>query len=390
MLINSSEVMVMSTTKTHGPRYQQITDQFRDQVKRGEMKPGDRLPSFGEMRSQFGASQATMDRVFSLLEQDGLISREPGRGTFVTEPSRHKKSDLIGFVGTDFTVRQRYAYCAHIVEGIEEIVQQEGKRILLLNSDSPVGWDQVEGVLMNASDSAALEAIPEGLPCVAYLEDRVCGISVVADEFGGARQATQHLLALGHRRIAYLLQISVPWLRRRAAGYRDAFEEIGLEPKPGWVWDPKTQLTAGGYREWGYENVKAWLQRDWQKQGFTALMAQNDLAAAGAIEALREAGLQVPRDVSVVGYDGTEVCDYFSPRITTIDVPLREIGAVSMKLLMRRINGEAQRSETVMLPTRLKEGESTAPPASSQPAILLRNDGLVSGHRAAPEMTVPA
>jgi DNA-binding LacI/PurR family transcriptional regulator len=350
----------MPTTATKKPRYQEITNRFRERVQSGALRPGARLPSFAEMKEQYGASQATMDRVFALLEQDGLIVREQGRGTFVADPSRRPKSGLIGFVGNDYEVRQRVVYSAHILEGIEEVIAREEKRLLLLRSDSPVGWDQVEGVLLH-DPTVKVESLPKGLPCVAIMH-AVAGVpSVTADDYDGGHLAALHLLQLGHRRIAYLLQVrDVSWLRRRAAGFRDALEEAGIAVPPEWIHDPLKPFRPGGYSQWGLDNMRDWLKDDWERHKFTALLAQNDVAAIGAIEALREAGLRVPQDVSVMGYDGTEVCDHSSPRLTAIEVPLHGISVRATEMLFQQINGEKSEQESVVLPVRLKAGGTTA------------------------------
>jgi DNA-binding LacI/PurR family transcriptional regulator len=349
------------STVTKEPRYQEITNRFRERVRSGALSPGARLPSFAEMKEQYGASQATMDRVFALLEQDGLIVREQGRGTFVADPSRRPKSGLIGFVGNDYAVRQRIVYSAHILEGIEEVIAREEKRLLLLRNDSPVGWDQVEGVLLH-DPRGKIESLSTGLPCVAVVE-AVAGIaSVVADDYDGGRQAARHLLQLGHRSIAYLLQKEeVPWLRRRAAGFRDALEEAGITVPVAWIRDPQTLYPSGGYPQWGFDSVQNWLEDDWKQHKFTALIAQNDLAAIGAIEALRQAGLRVPQDVSVMGYDGTEVCEHCSPHLTAIEVPLHDISVKATEMLFLQISGEKSGQESVVLPIRIKEGGTTAP-----------------------------
>jgi DNA-binding LacI/PurR family transcriptional regulator len=353
----------MPTLTEKKPRYQEITNQFRQRLHNGELNPGDQLPSFAEMKQQYGASQATMDRVFALLEQEGLVTREQGRGTFVADPAARVKSGLIGFIGNDYITRRHFVYHSHVVEGIDEVTAREEKRILLLRRDSPVGWDQVEGVIVH-DRGFQVEKMPVRLPCVA-IEETVAGIpSVVADDYDGARQAARHLLQLGHRRIGYLLQFrDEPWLKRRAAGFRDELEESGIEPERDWVWDPQIKFPPqGGYRQWGYEHMQRWLNKDWKKHKFTAVIAQNDMAAIGVIEALREAGLRVPRDVSVMGYDGTEVCDHFSPRISAVEVPLYDIGKTAAEILLQHISGEKSGRESVMLPVRLKPGDTTAPP----------------------------
>ncbi len=117
----------------------------------------------------------------------------------------------------------------------------------------------------------------------------------------------------------------------------------------------------------GRASMRKWLQDGWRDLGCTALLAQNDEAAIGAIEELQEAGFDVPGDVSVVGFDGTEAAEYFRPRLTTIKVPLEEIGAAAAEYLLRQIRegDETEEHTGVTLPAQLKIGDSTAPPRSN-------------------------
>src|SRR5690242_4978310 len=115
------------------PYYQKIADEFRSQIEQGTMTPGSRLPSFAEMRARRGASQATTEKVYSMLEQDGLIVRERGRGTFVSYQNNRNLTGLIGFLGREFYFRNQFRHSAHLVEGVEEVLHREGWRVVLLN-----------------------------------------------------------------------------------------------------------------------------------------------------------------------------------------------------------------------------------------------------------------
>jgi LacI family transcriptional regulator len=346
------------------PYYRQILDELRSQIEQGTIAPGARLPSFTEMRVQRGASQATMERVYNELEQDGLIVRERGRGTFVSYQAERSRTGFIGFLGREFSYRGQFRHSAELVEGIEEVLHREGWRIALLNEASPVGWDKVDGVLISGGDIQQLNrSLPAGLPRVSVWRLAEGMLSVVADDYGGARMAVQHLLELGHRRIATIMQTSETLLRLRFAGYQDALRDAGIEAEPAWLLDPQMQMPQGGYREWGKLAMQQWMREGWKESGCTAIFVQNDVAAMGVIEALQEADSSVPDDVSIISFDGTVVCDYFNPRITAIQVPLHQIGVDATEALVRQIKGIARKEATLMLPTRFKPGGSTAPPA---------------------------
>ena len=111
--------------------------------------------------------------------------------------------------------------------------------------------------------------------------------------------------------------------------------------------------------------MKAWLSEsdDWSKIGCTALLCHNDDVAIGAMQALNAAGLKVPDDVSVVGFDGTEVGEYSSPQLTTIEVPLQQMGKVAIGLLQKQIEVDEVIVGHKVLPTQLRVRESTSAPS---------------------------
>lgn len=346
------------------PHYQLILDELRSQIEQGTISPGSRLPSFTEMRVKRGASQATMERVYNELEQDGLIVRERGRGTFVSYQNGRSKTGFIGFLGREFMYRDQFRHSAELVEGIEEVLHREGWRVALLKEDSTIGWDKIDGMLISGGDIQWINRnLPAGLPKVSVWRLADGMLSVVADDYGGGRQAVQHLIELGHKRIAVMIQANELAVRMRYVGYQDALRDAGIEIDPRWVNNPQIRMPEGGYRDWAYQVMKDWLAGDWRELGCTAIFVQNDVAAMGVIEALQEAGVSVPADVSIISFDGTEVCDYFNPRITAIQVPLHQIGVDATEALIRQIKGIEGREATLMLPTRLKPGASTAPPA---------------------------
>jgi LacI family transcriptional regulator len=185
--------------------------------------------------------------------------------------------------------------------------------------------------------------------------------SIVPDDFEGAKMITRHLLELGHTRIGFLFDDCADTITpQRIAGYYAAHQEFGIDVVKEHV---RSFRKAGeeDYREKGEMAMRKWLAEDWRDLGCTALFAQNDPIAIGSINALASAGLRVPQDVSVVGFDGTSLSDFCTPRLTTVKVPLQEIGARAIKVLLEQIHGGVKEPEKIVMPVRLKSGQSTAP-----------------------------
>lgn len=354
----------------NAPKYMVVAAQLRDRIQRRELVAGDRLPSFAELRAQYGVMPTTAERIYSLLESDGMAERRQGSGTFVVEP-RKTLTGSIGFVGR--ASEQKYTpFHALLVEGMQ-IVAESGQQHLLYMGRSHAldvqACTKVDGMMIcNIEDGQEVtKHLPPELPRVSLLNHAPGMTSVVADDYNGARLAIQHLLALGHQRIACLLEKTPSLARRRFVGYSDALLEAGTKDHSRWTrltnLSSHDKNTDQPYLHWGHEQMRNWLQKGWRESGCTAIFAQNDVAAIGVMQALSEAGVSVPRDISVIGFDGTAICDLVSPRLTAIKVPLTAIGARGMEMLNRQINGEERTAQTIVLPVHLRAGESTAPPA---------------------------
>jgi LacI family transcriptional regulator len=179
-------------------------------------------------------------------------------------------------------------------------------------------------------------------------------ISVGSTNFTGGFTATQHLLDLGHRRIAYIGgPASAACNQARMHGYRSAMEAAGAPIMKGYVRNGRF-CYADGLTEGAALLALG--------QPPTAIFAANDETAVGVVEAARTRGLRIPEDLSVVGFDDTEVARLASPPLTAVAQPLRKMGAVAMRTALRLAAGQRVDSHHVELATELVVRESTAPP----------------------------
>lgn len=204
-------------------------------------------------------------------------------------------------------------------------------------------------------DLAALSRA--GLPLVVIDPLNVPGrevTSVGATNFAGGLAATQHLLDLGHQRIAYLgTDASSAHNQARMHGYRAALDGAGVVVPKNYVRSGRSLYEDGVA---GGAVLLALPDRP------TAVFAATDEIAAGLVEAARAEGLRVPQDLSVVGFDDTEVARLLSPPLTTVHQPLREMGRVAVRTALRLAAGETLESHHVELATELVVRSSTAPP----------------------------
>lgn len=186
--------------------------------------------------------------------------------------------------------------------------------------------------------------------------------SIGSTNWAGGHEATTHLLGLGHRRIGHLSGAggSVP-ARERLAGYRSALEDAGVPHDPGLV-------TGGGFSyEAGFAGAQELLELEDQP---TALFAASDEAALGAFEAARQAGLRVPEDLSVVGFDDTLLARWASPKLTTVRQPLHAMGEMAVERAITLLAGGSRRVHPLQLQTSLVERSSTAAPRGAADGVV--------------------
>lgn len=198
----------------------------------------------------------------------------------------------------------------------------------------------------SGSDSIQ-ELVPERLPVVLLNapNSRVGLASLSFDNYGGARAAVEHLIGHGHERIAILTGPPDNMdARQRKAGYRDTLADHDLPV------DPSLQIKAGFMREQGYDAVESLLALEPQP---TALFASNDSMAIGALRALREAGVRVPTDLAIVGFDDIPTAHYLTPPLTTVRVPMQELGGRAMDILLHVLQTGDEVSAQEPLPMEL-------------------------------------
>jgi LacI family transcriptional regulator len=255
-----------------------------------------------------------------------------------------------------------------IARGIEERLEPAGYTSLLANTDNDpereqLSFDalrarQVDGYITATArreDPLLQELAANGRPLVLVnrMTDDDALPSVVPDDRDGMRQAVEHVHALGHRRIAHLAgPFSLSTGVHRYEGFVEGMASVGLELDRGLI------LTASRYAE----DEGARLCRELLDGGrrFTAVLAGNDLMALGCIDALREAGIDCPRDVSVVGFNDMDFSDRFSPPLTTVRVPHHQLGIEAAGLLLERLADPAAPPRHVVLPVAIVPRGSTA------------------------------
>lgn len=268
-------------------------------------------------------------------------------------------------------------FFSEVISGAEEVLRRAGLNLLLYNIG---GADAREHFftrlpLRRRVDAALVVSsalTPQEAHALAGLDVPLCVLGSVLPGFpsvrisdeDAARTATRHLLALGHERIAMVLGdpadlIGYATTRRRRAGFESALREAGLHPHG--VVD----------EAWGRDGgVRAMERLLAQRVLPTAVLAESDEMALGALRAARAAGLRVPEDLSVVGIDDHDLAAPFE--LTTVAQPAWQQGAAAATALVRMLSGAHAAPEAAVMPTRLVVRRSTGPPAAPLDAAARR------------------
>jgi DNA-binding LacI/PurR family transcriptional regulator len=261
-------------------------------------------------------------------------------------------------------------FFAEILQGIEERAQECGYGLFIAASQHNLARERaivktmrthrVDGVIICSTSFSAVQArqlFEFGFPTVVVNNQSadVFRYSIYHDDVDGSRQLTHHLIELGHRRIAYLGNaLSGRTTLDRLDGFRQAMLAAGLPIPPEYIYQ-----APGGKPEHGFAGAQRLLELP---NCPSAIVCYNDLMAVGALKAARLAGLDVPADLSVTGFDNIAISAYTHPPLTTFDQPKRAIGLEAARLLFDLLERGPDNGEKVkILPGRLLERESSGP-----------------------------
>lgn len=310
-------------------------------------------------------STETRERILAVAEEMGY-RRDPRASALATGRS-HVIGLMLPYVHS-FAMPD--PFCSLVGASVAAVASREGYNVMLYTAVAEEEGERAAAVIDRRIDGLILVIPPVETPI--YEECRRQGIATVSitqspdaapatvnsSEYEGGRLATEHLIGLGHRRIAHLFgarDIYTSQVRYQA--YLDALQDAGIEP------DPELTRDGGFTREVGHASTRE-LVRLPKAQRPTAIFASNDLSAHGAIEAIYEAGLRVPEDISVVGYDDTWYASIPNPPLTSVNMNIDLIGRRAAEMLIGTIEGRSPECHPV-LPVSLTVRRSSGPPSGT-------------------------
>jgi LacI family transcriptional regulator len=304
-------------------------------------------------------NEATRARVQAAMRELGYVAHVTARAL------ASGRTQAIGLLAQEID----NPFFSVVIKGVDQAVSTVGYDLLLCTTHSRREKEaEYVARLSHGMVDGLLLVLPSGLP--EYVEQlrherypfvlvdhdsdaRGCNVVNAANR-SGTREGISYLLALGHRRIGFITgRPDVGATHTRYAGYRDALAEAGIPV------DDRLMVEGNFLEQRGYEAAHELLALE---DPPTAIFASSDAAAFGVLAAARDASLQVPRELSVLGFDDIVEASYVGAALTTVRQPLREMGRVAVQRLMRLLADPSQPAERIVMETELIIRQTTAPP----------------------------
>ena len=337
-------------------------------TKPGRQAPAGRPSNIREVAAAANVSVATVSRT---LQMPGVVSPKTQRR--VTEAierlgyTPNLQARILRTARTNMIVALvpdiANPFFAEVIRGIEQVAHRNRYSVLLGDTQYSRAREQTYADLIGTRQADGLITLLPHIPRIAvagplpivnaceYVKDRSI-TSVYVDNVSAAREATEYLLTLGHREIAFVTgPMDSPINVDRERGYAKALHDAVVKRNP--------QLTVVG--DFSFESgIRALESLFARAQPFTAVFCSNDEMAIGALRAIKSKGLRVPEDVSVVGFDDIRFARYADPPLTTIAQPKEELGREAMTLLVEILSGAQVPPRKRVLSTQLVVRGSTA------------------------------
>jgi LacI family transcriptional regulator len=302
---------------------------------------------------------STRDKVLKAAEKMGYVPNQQARSL------AGGRSNLIGVLVPGLT----NGYISEIIRGIDEELTNSNYNLILYTTHRYHGRESsYVATIMNGAADGLILVVP--LLSTAYLDalreqnfpyvlvdqsDTAEKSSIVnATNWQGAYDATRYLIELGHRRIGFIAGLSeLSGSVERLEGYRAALHEQHIPVRHDYIVEGQF-IESGGYR--AMQKLLNLAEMP------TAIFAANDLSAFGAMDAIRERGLHIPEDISIVGFDDIAQAAFVYPKLTTVRQPLEEMGRVGVRMLLQNVANPDGSPRRTTLQTELIVRESCQPP----------------------------
>jgi len=284
-------------------------------------------------------SERTRKKIFEVAERLGYYPN------LVASQLRTSSSNLIGVVVVARSKSWNW-YCDMFLSGADAVANENGYRLMTILSDIDNFECNVDlfiklrfaGIVIVSTEILTIgHELPNVIPTVFVNQNNCKGPNIMSSDYEDSRVVMEYLIGLGHKKIAFIKgREDSPHTIERYRAYCDVMRENKLEINPGWIgksgnWNPHI----------AYEETKRILKSDERP---TAIVA-SDAMAPGIYDAIRDVGLRIPYDVSVVGYDNQELSEILNPQLTTVSFPLYEMGQRAINELIGLFDSNDEREK---------------------------------------------
>lgn len=341
------------------PLYYQIQGTLKKKIKK-EFRSGDKFYSERQLTEMLSISRITASRVLNELVQEKLLYRLQGKGTFVADLKNMEKTFNIGFM---VSRRLELLNRIHGHENnfqkllyIQDMCGRHGYNVLCLSENTgTAGQENIVKAIEKIDGIIFLGDVNPNL--IKFFNDKIPSVimddcpdaeifdCVLGDNVHGADENVSYLIKNGHRRIGLIHgPLSVASFRERLEGYKKALQDNGIE------YSDELIVEGGGLIEDGYKAMEKLLAL---KNPPTAVFGSNDIMAIGAMKKIKEAGLKIPEDISVTGFDDIDLASHVEPPLTTTSFNEKTLAEKSVSLLISKIDHRSPKPQIVRVPLEL-------------------------------------
>ncbi|SCY69946.1 GntR family transcriptional regulator [Alkaliphilus peptidifermentans] len=344
----------LSMDNLNEPKYKKLIDYIIEYIKNGDLKPNDKIFSELELMDRFNISRHTVRKAFDRLVNEGWLYKVQGKGTFVSYPSANLKRDgkLIAVVTTylgDYIFPE-------IIEGIENVLTQKGYSIILGNTDNKIEKERVvlknllsnnlcgliteptKSVFSNPNNDIYQQFINRGIP-IMFINGHYNDFKssyIIEDDIHAGYIATKHLVLEGHERIGGIFKSDDMQGHRRYQGFVKCLREYNIEiPEKGVIWY-STEDRDDFFNDKDYINIL--LRR---LNNCSAVVCYNDQIAVRILDILKNNGLRVPDDYSIVSFDNSNIAQTAEVKLTTVAHPKAVMGERAANALLEIIDDKS-------------------------------------------------
>lgn len=347
--------MLKIKKKTVIPIYRQVLNHIQSDIKKGIFVNGYKLPPEPELAKLYGVSRVTIRKTLTQLSNEGLVERRKGKGTFIKELEKTQLADTFCILSFSNDLIESNEYDFGILRGIiKELDVKSPLTTIYWRENLDLGRikDHTRGIFLLHPDNHNLSDIKriinENIPLV-FLSSSPENLkehhTVSMDNVTGVLEAMEFLIKKGRKKVAFISgSCSKSSIMERFSAYQNS---LNIHHLP--FIESHIIHMNNSNEKMGYSATKKLLAL---KTKPDAIFACTDLMALGAIKAIKEAGLRIPKDISIIGFNNSKIARFIDPPLTTVESDTEKIGTEGAKLLIKLLGGITA-NKKIVIPSHL-------------------------------------